>query len=277
VQEVPEAIVFRGDGPYYGMQIYSIDPEGLNEAEQWTFFDGAAFQECPKLSPDGRYIMYTFCDLAVGQIRLIDVLTGIDTDITPDGYQGIYSDFSHDGTKIVAAMASQWYGPHDLYTFDYDGSNVEQLTSGADVWAPEYNFDDSKIYYMEFQPSELRIYDVATGDITHYTDNGSWNDDPTGSPDGTQIAWATSYPLSGGRVIWVSPVDSWDPPDLIIDFEAYIRAPCFSPDGSKLVFDHGGFDASEIGIWDFDSGTWMDITDNEWGEYQCDWGIMLPH
>ncbi len=277
IEEMLQRIVFRGDGPYAGMQIYSIDPEGLTEPEQWTFYDGGAFQECAKLSPCGKYIMYTFCNLAVGEIHLIEVATGIDTDITPEGHEALYSDFSNDGTKIVAAMAPVWYGPHDLYTFDYTGGNVESLTTGADTWAPQFNFDDSKIYFMEFMTSEVRIYDVDSGNITHYTDNGAWNDNPTGSPDGTQIAWATSYPNSGGRVIWISPIDSWNPADLIINFEAYIRSPDFSPDGSKLVFDHGGFDASEIGIWDFDTGTWLDITNNVWGEFQCDWGIMVPH
>ncbi len=272
-----ERLVYRGDGPDTGMHIYSIDPEGLTEPEQWTFGAEFAFRECAKLSPCGQYILYTFCNIAISDIRLIDVVTGEELKVNPPGLQAVYGDFSHDGTKIVCAADDVWYGPHDLWTVDYNGQNAEQLSFGADVWAPEYNIDDTKIYYSEFGPSELRIYDVATGTIENYTDNGSWNDNPVGDKvDGTHIAWATSVGSSCRRV-YISPITSWDPPDLIIDFDNCIRSPCWSPDGTRMVVDHGGFDASEIGIYDFSDDTWHDITDNAWGDYQVDWGIMVPH
>lgn len=276
VSELLDRIVYRGDGPSPGMNIYSIDPEGLTEPEQWTSGVTYAFRECAKLSPSGQYIMYTFCDLSVGNIVLIDVATGAEKVINPPGMQGVYSDFSHDGTRIVAALGDQWYAPLELWTMDYDGGNSQQLTSGANAWAPEYNFDDTLIFYSNFSDSQVYIYDVATGVTTQYTNNGTWNDDPKGSPDGTKITWATMYG-NGCRWAYISPIESWTPPDLIIDFDACVRGPCFNPEGTKLVVDHGAYDGSELTIYDLADNTWKDITANSWGEYMADWGVMIPH
>ncbi len=272
-----ERIVYRGDGPVPNYHIYSIDPEGLTEPEQWTFGTEPAFRECAKLSPCGKYILYTFCNMDVGEIRLIDVVTKEVNLVNPPGKQAIYGDFSHDGTKIVTAAADIWYGPFELWAVDYNGDNAEELTTDADAWGPEYNFDDSKIYFMEFTTSQICIYDVATGFIEHYTDNGGSNESPVGDTvDGSQIAWATSVG-SGCRRIYISPITSWDPPDLIIEFDNCVRSPCWSPDGSRILIDHGMYDGSELAIYDLSDDTWADITDNAWGDYQADWGIMVPH
>lgn len=270
-----EAIVYAADGPAQGRHIYSIDPNGLTAPKQWSFIP-AILNESPKLSPDGKYILYTSlksdfsCDIV-----LIDVATGTETDITPEGYDAIYGDFSHDGKKIVTAMGKFGY-PLDLWTLNYDGSNAKQISNGLDVWAPEYNFNDTKIYYMNFGDAQVYIFDVATGQVEQYTNNGTWNDDPHGSPDGTQIAWATAY-NNGGRHIYISPINSWYPPDVVINFEQYIRSPCFSPDGKKVAFDHGGFSGSELGIYVIATGTYYDITSNSWGDYMADWGYMIPY
>jgi Tol biopolymer transport system component len=269
-------VVYCADGPAMGRQIYSINPQGVGPPKQWT--NGTdAFIECPKLSPCGRYILYTSCGFDFhSDLIIIDVTTGDEAVITPSGNDGIYGDFSHDGTKIVGAVGTFGW-PLDLWTMDYDGGNPTQLTHGADAWAPEYNFDDTKIYYSEFMSSQIFICNAATGETEQYTDNGTWNDDPVGSPDGSQIAWATMYELPTGRHIYISPVESWYPPDKEIGFETYIRSPCFSPDGTKLIFDHGGMAASELAIYDLQDDTWWDITDNVWGDYMADWAHMVPY
>lgn len=276
VQKLWERIVYAADGPYPGRQIYSIDPEGLTVPEQWTTGD-ALFIEDPHLSPDGRYILYTkFNGDFSSEMRLIDVITMEDTDITPEGYDCVYGDFSHDGTRIVSAMGSIFTNL-DMWTFDYDGGNPEQMTTGQFVWGPSYSPDDEYIAFQDFQDNQVYILEVGTGIVSQWTNNGTWNDGPEYSPDQTQICWSTAYPLSGGRKIYVSPVSGWLPADYIIDFEQYIRAPAFSPDGLKIVFDHGAFSGSELAIYDIASDTWMDITSNAFGDYQADWGYMIPH
>ena len=271
-----EMIVFTGEslGPH--AQVYSIDPEGANPIEQWTnctdlFVEGAV------LSPCGGYILYTgvgltswfYCDA-----RIIDVSTGSETDITPAGLDGLHGDFSNDGTNIVIAAGTFGY-PLDLYTMNYDGSNVQQLATGVDAWAPQYSPDDTEVIYTNFGTNQVYILDIASGVSTPYTNNGTWNDNPHYSPDGSQIAWATGYG-SGTRQIYVSPVSSWTPPDYTIN-AGTSRSPCFNPDGTKIVFDHGAYSGTELAVYDIAQGTWQDITSNDWGEFQADWGYMIPH
>jgi hypothetical protein len=274
-QGMIETIVYCADGPAAGRQIYSIDPEGVTTPEQWTQDTG--FIECPRISSCGEYIMYTrgFSAGMNGDIMMIDVATGDITEITPSGMEGVYGDFSHDGARIVSAMGTNIL-MLDLWTMDYDGGNPEQLTFGADAWSPSYNFDDSKIYFQQFANSQIYIYDVDSGGLTQYTDNGTWNDDPEGCLNGTHIVWATHYGNSC-RWVYISPIEAWDPPDKIINFDSCVRSPGYSPDGTKLVVDHGGFAAAEIAIYDLETDNWWDITGNAWGDYMANWGYIIPH
>ncbi len=270
-----EAIVFYS-AAVGQRQIFSIDPEGLTAPEQWTN-EPAGFIECPKLSPCGAYIMYTrgFSAGFNGDIMMIDVATGVSTEITPSGMEGMYSDFSNDGTRIVAAMGFTIFDPLNLWTFDYDGGNPEQLTFSEDAWGPEYNFDDSSIYYGGFLDGIVYIYDVDSGYISIYADEEG-NGSPCGNHDGTQIAWSTAHGGEGYRV-YVSPTDSWWPTDYVLDFDYYVRAPSFSPDGSKIVVDHGAYEGSELAVYDLATETWADITGNSWEDNQPDWGVIIPH
>ena len=273
-----ECIVYTGESMSPYAQVYSIDPLGVGPPEQWTLCTDM-FVEGAKLSPDGTKIIYMAGGLSGGfyaDLRIIDVATGVETDITPSGQDALHGDFQNLGTKIVAAMGLFGY-PLDLYTVNYDGSELTQLTTGADVWAPQYSSDDTKITYQQFANGQVYIYDVATGLSTQYTFNSTYNDDPHFSPSGTQIAWATMYGMGGGRNIYVSPISSWYPPDYQMAFESYIRAPCFSPDGTKIAFDHGGGNSAEIAVYTISTGTWQNITSNGWGDYQADWGYIIPH
>jgi Tol biopolymer transport system component len=269
-----ETIVYYS-GAVGGRQIFSIDPLGVGTPEQWT--NDVGWIECPKISPCGKYILYTraFSSGFNGDIMIIDVATGIATEITQTGYDAIYGDFSHDGTKIVCAMGTDIFAL-DLWTMDYDGSNIDQLTSGADSWAPEYKWDDSAIYYEQFADAQIYIYDIGTSVITPYTDNGTWNNSPHGNPENTQIAWATAY-TSGCRCIYISPIGSWNPPDKIINFISCIRSPGFSPDGTKLVIDYGSYEGTELGVYDLSDDSHFDITNNSCGDYQGDWWGIIPH
>lgn len=267
-------IVYAADGPAPGRQIYSIDPLGIGPPHQWTN-SSALFNEGPKLSPCGGYIIYTAADFGFAELRIINVQTKEEMNINPPGLQTVYGDFSNDGTKIVGACANPWYAPKDLYTFDYTGGNVQRLTNGADAWAPSYNYNDTKIYYQGFSSMHIYIYDVATGQITQYTNNGVWNDDPQGDPAGQYITWATSYGNSC-RWVYVSPVSSWTPPTYLINFDACVRSPCFSPDGTRIIVDHGGYQGSELAIYTLATGQWQNITSNSWGDYMADWGYIQP-
>jgi len=279
-----ERIVYCSDynSALIGRNIYSIDPEGLTDPVQWTTQDDpATWCEGPGLSPDGKYILYLRYSWSTlgSELRRVDVTTKDDISLS-DGMSNwyTYGSWRHDGQKIVYSYANSIFENGELYIMDLDGANKTALTpTGLYPWAPVYSHDDQSIIFQSFLDNQIYFYDVATGNITPYTDtpSGVWNDDPVVSPDGQYIAWSTSYPDTGGRKIYISPMTSWNPPWKVIDFEMYIRSPAFSVDGNKVAFDHGGDQSSEIGVYDLTNDTWKDITENAWGDYQADWGMMI--
>ena len=263
-----------------GRNIYSIDIDGLTEPVQWTIQDDPAIWcEGPDLSPDGKYILYLRYSWSTlgSELRRLDVTTKEDISLSggmTNWYT--YGSWRHDGQKIVYSYADSIFNDGELYIMDADGSNKTALNpTGLYPWSPVYTIDDQAIVFQSFTDNEIYFYDIATGNVTPYTQSGGvWNDDPVVSPDGQYIAWSTSYPDTGGRKIYISPITSWMPPWKIINFEMYIRSPGFSLDGKKVCFDHGGDQASELGIYDLENDTWKDITANSWGDYQADWGIL---
>ncbi len=280
-QGLIETIVYDADFGI-GRNIFSIDPEGATAPVQWTEqVDPAIWCEGPVLSPNGEYIVYlryswsAFAD----ELRRIDIATGEDISITGGMVHWYsYADWRSDGQKLICSYGETIMDSFELYTMDPDGSNQEQLTATyLDPFNPVYSADDQFVYFQSFLNNELYIMEIATGMLTQYTDNGTWNDDVNKSPDGIQVAWATMYGC-GCRNIYISPVAGpWNPPDKILNFDSCVRSPCFSPDGTKMVVDHGGFDASEIAVYDLVEDTWYDITGNAWGDYCADWGYMIPH
>jgi hypothetical protein len=273
-----ERIVYCSD---FGVSrdIFSIDPEGLTEPVRWTEqTDPAVWCEGPQLSPDGQFILYLRYSWSsfASELRRVDVTTNEDISLSggmTNWYT--YGSWRHDGLKIVYSYADSIFNNGELYIMDPDGSNKEPLQpTGLYPWAPVYSADDQYIIFQSFVNQEIHFYEVATGDVTQYTSNGTWNDDPVNSPDGTQVAWATHYGNSC-RWIYISPLSSWYPPIKIINVSACCRSPAFSPNGYKIAFDHGSYGGSEIAVYDLNDDTWYNVTSNSWGDYMPDWGLMI--
>jgi len=263
-----------------GRNIFSIDPEGLTEPVQWTEqTDTSTWCEGPEVSPDGKYVIYLRYSWSTlgSELRRIDLETLEDISLSDNGMSNwyVYGSWRHDSQKIVYSFADSIFaGDAELYIMDADGSNKTPLQpTGLYPWAPEYSPDDTTLVFQGFNDNHLYFYDLATDALTQYTNNGTWNDDPTYSPDGQYIAWATMY-NNGGRHIYISPITAWNPPTWEIGFEQYIRSPSFSPDGTKVVFDHGGYDGSEIAVYTISDGTWYNVTANAFGDYMGDWGVV---
>jgi hypothetical protein len=271
-----ETIFFYADHPG-GRDIFSVDPLGAETPYQWTAW-GGHWTEGPKISPDGRYVIYAHVDLGTfgGEIRRIDLET--ETDITLTGMAwAVYASWRNDGLKISYTYTSSLFGPPpELYTMDPDGTNqtplpVTSLYPGAHDWSA----DDSEIIFMSFNTSQLHKMNVSTGALAQYTNNGTFNDDPDISPDGTMVAWATMYSTSC-RNIYISPYSgNWYPPSYNINAFLCDRSPAFSLDGSKIAYDHGSGSVSAICTYDLATSVHVDITPTTMGAHQPDWGEVL--
>jgi TolB protein len=173
---------------------------------------GAAFQERPAMSPDGKTIAYAEFEAA---FVLSHGLFAADADgshprqLTPNGKRGVDSAdtspaFSPDGTWIaferVTGLAP---GQAGLFLIHPDGTGLRRLTddtlgAGYPRWSP----DGRRILFTQnadgttFLPGPLWVVDIAGGDpvaLTSPTDpgismEGDW------SSDGSQIVYVYFAP-----------------------------------------------------------------------------------
>lgn len=144
------------------------------------------------------------------------------------------------GQKGIAAskiaFVSTRTGRKEIYTADYDGANVRQLTSDNSISvAPTLTRDGSRLAYTGYQSGYADIYlvDLASGARNRIIKFPGTNSGASFSPDGSRLACTLSkdgnpelYVLgangSGARRLTKTP--------------AVESSPTWSPDGSEIIY-----------------------------------------
>ena len=152
------------------------------------------------------------------------------------------------GSRI--AFVSSRTGRKEIYTADYDGANVRQLTKDGSISvAPALAPDGSKLAYTGYQSGYADIYliDLASGSRGRIAKFPGTNSGAAFSPDGAQIACTLSkdgnpelYVIGSGggsarRLTRTRGVES---------------SPTWSPDGSQIIYssdERGGPQLFRIG------------------------------
>ena len=145
----------------------------------------------------------------------------------------------------------------DIYSAAADGTDVQRLT----LWDgfeqdPAWSADGSQIVYessLQFQNSfqmRFRVF-VMNQDgsgqhlVSPVADSTVDDVQPAWSPDGTQIAFASTRGLVGGWHVWVMNADGTNLRELPGDLAQH---PAWSPDGSRIAGDAGGGGIFVIGV-----------------------------
>jgi TolB protein len=152
------------------------------------------------------------------------------------------------GSKI--AFVANRSGRKEIYTADYDGANVRQLTRDSSISvAPSLAPDGSKLAYTGYQSGYADIYliDLGSGARNRIVKFPGTNSGAAFSPDGGQIACTLSkdgnpelYVIGAGggggrRLTRTRGVES---------------SPTWSPDGSQIIYssdERGGPQLFKIG------------------------------
>jgi len=201
----------------------------------------------------------------VGDLFILDVMSGQKTQLTNDPSSDLYPAWSPDGQWIAFIR----FTPHpdrctlpstgsfddcdnaSLYMIRPDGTDLKLLAEPIHVEAPvdgrhkPYNAPnwspDSQWLAIMVEsaglPSlisqEIALVNIATGDSQRLTDNPVWDVFPTWSPDGKYLAFVSGR--DGNDEIYVMNIDGTNPVNLsqnpALDF-----APAWSPSGNHIAF-----------------------------------------
>lgn len=161
---------------------------------------------------------------------------------TLTGNKGIAS------TKI--AFVSSRTGKKEIYTADYDGANVKQLTNDGTISvAPALSPDGTKLAYTGYQSGYADIYlvDLASGARNRIVKFPGTNSGAAFSPDGGRIACSLSK--DGNPELYVLSANGGGARRLT-KTRGVESSPTWSPDGSQIIYssdERGGPQLFKIG------------------------------
>jgi len=121
----------RGGSP----QIYTIDAEGSNI--QLVSFGGSSHCDSPAWSPAGDRIVYVARVESIFDLYVLNLRTKQISKLTESNARNESPSWSPDGRHII--FTSNMRGDLQLFSTDYDGANLRQLTTtGQNNW-PEWS------------------------------------------------------------------------------------------------------------------------------------------
>jgi len=183
---------------------------------------------------------------------------------------------SPDGTKIVFT-SNRHEGGTDIYVMNSDGTDQERLTftysgrSSADPsWSPDSqrivfssqlggsNCNADEIYVMDADGSNQTPLTINSGDDEcNFGEPDYWDRNPSWSPDGTQIAFASQR--DGRYGIYVMNADGTGQTRIADDYST----PSWSPDGTQIAFSLRGDDVTRaIYVMDADGSAQVPLVDD---------------
>jgi TolB protein len=143
------------------------------------------------------------------------------------------------GQKGIAlsrvAFVSDRSGHKEIYTCDYDGANVLQIThDGAISVSPALSADGRKLAYTGYQSGYADIYliELASGARNRIIKFPGTNSGASFSPDGSHIACTLSK--DGNPEIYVTGI-SGDSPRRLTHTRGVESSPTWSPNASEII------------------------------------------
>ncbi len=144
------------------------------------------------------------------------------------------------GQKGIAtskiAFVSNRSGHKEIYTADYDGANVVQLTRDNAISVnPNLSADGRKLAYTGYQSGYADIYlvDLTSGARNRIIKYPGTNSGPAISPQGNRIACTMSK--DGNPEIYVTNING-DSPHRLTRVRAVESSPSWAPNGAEIVY-----------------------------------------
>ena len=123
----------------------------------------------PRWSPDSSKVVYTQIVDDVYNIHVVDVVSGVSTQLTDSKSFDTDPQWSPDGSKILWLSARDGGVRKQLFVMASDGSDIKQLTGGGrEVLTPSWSPDGRQVTFARhqrgrFAAETLHLDDIAPG------------------------------------------------------------------------------------------------------------------
>jgi tol-pal system beta propeller repeat protein TolB len=182
-------------------------------------------------SPTGK-IVFTCYVQQIDQICLMNADGSGRRQLTHFQATTFYPSLSPDGDTIY--FVSRQNGNFDIYSMNTNGKGIKQITKGiGTLYAPELSPNGKRIVFTN---NGNGIWVVRTDGKNAHAISTKDDIDPTWSPDGMRISFASSR--SGSRQLYVMDSDGSEV-DQLTDLNNMGGRSSWSPDGTKIAFYRG--------------------------------------
>ena len=287
---------FRKDIPDIpAPEIYVMDADGGNLRR---LTNNPSSDYAPSWSPDGQRI--AFVSDRDGHVdangwHTFEIYT-MDADghnpqnLTNNPFNDRDPSWSPDGKRIVFSSdrdkgRGEAAHNYDIYVMDADGGNPQNLTNNPqEDKEPSWSPDGERIVFRARRPGhfigedgityEIYVMDANGGNEQRLTENRKNDKDPSWSPDGERIAFASDR--KGGWEnfeIYVMDADGGNEQRLT-ENRVFDEEPSWSPDGKRIVFwsnREADIENAEIYVMDADGGNPQNLTNNPHSDASPAW------
>jgi TolB protein len=226
--------------------------EGVSDGVAEEILHAGEYLSSPEWSPDGRYLAYTSDPGGASiNIKVLDVQSGISTDITSGTHVNLEPAWSPDGRRL-AYVSTAPNGYFNVFVTDVAAGQPGQTMQIT----MDHRFGRERLYFGD--------YDVHLS--------------PSWSPDGTELLLVSNRGIAlGSGGIWRVPVTAdvmnGDRAKLVHKEETLYRTrPTWSPDGKRVIYSsHLGGEFSNLFVLPATGGEPYKLTFGEHDSFLPRW------
>jgi len=215
-------------------EIYLADADGMNQ-QQLTHDNGISVG--PRLSPDGKELVYTGYQSGYADVYKIDLGAGSRQRIIKFPGTNTGAVFSPDGRRLAVTLSKD--GATEIYVTGADGGGAHRLTRTPGVKScPTWSPDGAEIIYSAQEEGSPRLYRVPAdgGGSREISTNYGYCTEPNWSPDGKKVA----FNVREGGVFQVAVLDLENGSSRVVTSGGDAEAPAWGADSRHLLFAGGG-------------------------------------